>query len=66
MSISAVGNSFHVAGPWYAKERCPYNFNFIVGILRMRVSEEEHKHLAGVYTWVMSDRYVGLEPVSEM
>ena len=65
LCLSAVGNSFHVAGPWYAKERCPYDFNFMVGIMRIRVSEEERKHLAGVYTWVRSDRYVGLESVSE-
>ncbi len=61
LCLRVVGNSFHVAGPWYAKERCPYDFIFIVGILRMQVPEDERKHLAGVYTWMRSDRYVGLE-----
>ncbi len=60
-----MGNSFHVAGPWYAKEHYPYDFNFIVGIMRIQVSEENHKVLTGGYTWERSDMYVGLEPASE-
>ena len=30
---------------------------FDLGILRMRVSDEERRHLEEVYTWVRSDKY---------
>ena len=29
--------------------------------MSIRLSEEKHKYLTGVYTWVRPDRYVGLE-----
>ena len=49
--------------PWYANERCPYDFVFTLGTMSIRLSEEERKDLAGVYTWLRLDMYVGLESV---
>ena len=57
------GQSFQVAGPWYANERCPYDFVFTLGTMSIQLSEEQRKDPAGAYTWVRLDRYVGLEPV---
>ena len=39
------------------RDHYPYDFVFIVGTMSIRLSEEEHKYLAGVYTWVGA-RYV--------
>ena len=50
LCLSSVGNSFHVDGPCYTKERCPYNFVFLVGIVNIRLLDEERKYFAGVYT----------------
>ena len=36
------------------------------GILRMRVSDEERRHLEEVYTWVRSNKYCGPVPDIEL
>ena len=54
-------NSFHVAGPCNANEHCPYDFVFTAGTMTNRLSDEERKYLAGVYTWMRLGRYAGLE-----
>ena len=66
LCLISMGNLFHVAGPWYANEHCPYDFVFTLGTMNIILSEEECKNLTGVYTWVRLDRYVGLESVIEI
>ena len=39
---------------------------FDLWILRMRVSDEERRHLQEVYTWVRSDKYCGPIPDKEL
>ena len=41
-------------------------FALTVGILRMRVSDEERRHLEDVYTWIRSDKYCGPDPDKEL
>ena len=65
LCLISMANSFHIAGPRYAKERCLYDKTFKVGIISIGFAEEERKYIDGVYTWVKPDRYVGLESVSE-
>ncbi|KAL3872232.1 hypothetical protein ACJMK2_040168 [Sinanodonta woodiana] len=38
--------SLHIIGSWYAKQRCPYEFVFIVGTISMQLSEEERNYFA--------------------
>ena len=66
LCLISMGNSFHVARPWCANECCPYDFVFTLGTMSIRLSEKEHKDLAGVYTWLRLVRYVGLESVIEI
>ena len=44
------------------KVRCPYVFDVLGGMTRMRVSEEERSCLGGVYTVRSSEKYAGDEP----
>jgi len=64
LCLLSMSNSFNVTGPCYAKERYPQDFVFVVRIMSIRLSEEEHAHLASVYTWVRLDRYALLKSAS--
>ena len=65
LCLISMGNSFDVAGPGMQTNVGHLTLFFTVGTMSIRLSEEERKDLAGIYTLVRLDRYVGLESVIE-
>ena len=50
------GREFHCVDAQNAKVRCPYAFDFVCGMTRVRLSEEERSCLVGVYTVRSSEK----------